>query len=403
MPNKPNLLLISSRVPYPVIGGDRLRLYHMAKVLASKYNVHLVCLADTQFDVEKELPNDGVFSSVERILLPKWQSWLNSLIALLTRTPLQVAYYKSSPFYKAVIKKSLESEIIVSHLIRTSDVVSQIEGKDKVKILEMTDAISLNYQRSSKLNIGFKRFIFWLEIGRLQRYELAAISAFDASVLVSGVDKTYLSDLGNPTPDKVFVCSNGVDLDRFPFDYTPDGKTILFIGSMDYHPNIDAVVYFIENVFPLIRKDIPEAIFRIVGRIAEKDIAQYQLHEGVEVTGTVESVASAAQGATVGVCPVRVGAGVQNKILEYMALGMPTVTTTMGLEGLAAQPNQDLFVVDDPSAMARQIVDIMKHPKLASDFSRAGRSYVETNHAWDAQFKPLLEFIDSKITQFNIT
>lgn len=399
MPNKPNLLLLSSRVPYPVIGGDRLRLYHMAKVLASKYNVHLVCLADTQFDVEKELPNDGVFASVERILLPKWQSWLNSLIALLTRTPLQVAYYKSAPFYKAVIQKSLDCDIIVSHLVRTSDVVSHMDGKDKVKILEMTDAISLNYQRSAKLDLGFKRLIFWLELGRLQRYELASISAFDVSVLVSGVDKSYLTDLGNPDPDKVLVCSNGVDLDRFPFDYAPDGKTILFIGSMDYHPNIDAVVYFIENVFPIIRKDIPDAIFRILGRIAEKDIPQYQQHDGVEVTGTVESVSVAAKGATVGVCPVRVGAGVQNKILEYMALGIPTVTTTMGFEGLAAQPNEDLFVVDDPSQMARKIVEIMTNPELASDFSQTGRCYVETHHAWDAQFKPLLEFIDSKLIQ----
>lgn len=399
MPSKPSVLLISSRVPYPVIGGDRLRLYNMAKVLGKKFSVHLVCLSDSRLDLEKELPSDGVFSSVERIFLPKWKSWLNCIFALFTRTPLQVAYYKSSDFSNAVIKKSHDSQIIVSHLVRTSNVVSEFDDKDKIKILEMTDAISLNYQRSSQLDIGFKKFLFWLEMGRLQTYELASLEAFDVSVLVSNVDKSYLSDLGNFDPDKVLVCSNGVDLDRFPFNYAPDSKTILFIGSMDYHPNIDAVVFFIENVFPIIRKNIPDAVFRIVGRIAPKDIPLYQQYEGVEVTGTVESVSAAAQGATVGVCPVRVGAGVQNKILEYMALGIPTVTTTTGLEGIAATPNEEIFVVDDASMMANKIIEIMTNPELAFDLSRAGRNFVETHHAWDAQFKPLLEFIDSKLIQ----
>lgn len=385
---KKNILVLTPRFPYPVIGGDKLRIYQVCKQLSRNYNLTLLSLCETEEEIDYLIPDDGVFKSVERVLLPKWKSYINTLCALPTRLPLQIAYYRSHSFDDAIKRLLPSHDGILSHLIRCGDYVLDV---DVPKILEMTDAISLNYNRVKQLSnaSGFKGLIYRLEAKRLLEYERTVVSKFDLSVLVSSTDKEFL--FGKDNHDKVMVCSNGVDLTGLPFKFPIlKNKVIAFIGNMRTVQNLDACYYFCEDILPLLRKR-GDYRFRIVGSISAELKERFLNYEGVEVTGRIENIADAVLDASIGVCPMRIGAGVQNKVLEYMALGLPSITTTLGYEGIHAQPNKELLIADSPQEFVLQVEKLISDSHYAKAMATHARTFVEQQHEWSSMLKPLLD------------
>jgi glycosyltransferase involved in cell wall biosynthesis len=385
------ILVLTPRFPYPVVGGDRLRIYHVCKALSSRFDLTLLSLCDSAEDLETELPEDGVFVRTERVLLPKLDSYAHALGALPSQMPLQVAYYKSAAYEAAVQRLLPDHDCVLSHLIRCAEYV---RGSKKPKILEMTDAISLNYKRvrQQKGRWGLRRLVYTVEAERLLKYEREIVNDFDLSVLVSRNDLEYL--FGDAGRDDVLVASNGVDVNRYP--YKERGKTspvIAYIGNMHSAQNMDACVYFASEVMPVLRRRL-NAVFRVVGRIRERDAAKLRSFSDVEVTGSTEDLPRAVADAWIGVCPVRLAAGVQNKILEYMSLGLPVVTTNIGLQGLSAKPGEELLVADSPTEFAHQIYDLWTQKQLHSMLSLNGRRYVEHRHDWDVMLEPMTQRIE---------
>ena len=391
---KKRLLVLTPRFPYPVIGGDRLRIYEVCKVLSRYFRLTLLSLCETQEEMRLHVPADGVFNRVERVWLPQWRSYLNVIKALPGKEPLQIAYYKSREFQVAVDRLLGHHDGALAHLIRVGQ---YLRGSESPKVLEMTDAISLNYNRVRRKDgkTGFRGLIYRLEADRLLMYEREIVQDFDTAVLVSHIDRNFL--FGDKLSDKVLVCSNGVDLHAFPYRWPRNqGRVIAFIGNMSSVQNLDACLYFASEVLPLIRRRT-RMIFRVVGRISEKDAKSLRAYEGVEVTGSVRNIADAVADARVGVCPVRIGAGVQNKVLEYMALGLPTITSKIGLEGFDALPGRDLLVANSPEEYAAKVLQLFDNLPLAEGLSRSGRAYVEQNHLWTAQLRPLVERMESML------
>lgn len=384
-----NLLVLTPRFPYPVIGGDRLRIYQLCKALSERFSLTLLSLCETDAEMAMPLPTDGVFDRVERVFLSRSRSYLNTLLALGTTTPLQVAYYRSAKFAKAVDRLMPEHDGVLSHLIRCAEYV---KGSDKPRILEMTDAISLNYQRVRQLKNaeGMKAQIYRLEARRLLAYERRIVDAFDLSVLVSETDKVHLVGAEH---DKVMVCSNGVVMEDLHFrDRRESQPVIVYIGNMASIQNMDACLYFARDVMPLVTQRV-RATFRVVGRISEGDAARLRAFPNVEVTGPVDNMAAAVEDARLGVCPVRLAAGVQNKVLEYMALGLPVVTSSIGLEGLEAQPEQDLVVADTPTECAEAIARIWDNDEMKTKLAINGHRYVNAHHQWSSRLAPMVNRI----------
>lgn len=385
--DKKKLLVLTPRFPYPVIGGDKLRIYNLSKELSRHYSLTLLSLCDTREETSCELPDDGVFDRVERVFLPKIRSYVNTLLALPTTTPLQVAYYRSRAFAAAVARLLPSHDGVVVHLVRCAEYVRK---SDKPRMLEMTDAISLNYSRVKQLRKarGLKSRIFGVEARRLLDYERTIVDDFDLSVLVSQTDKDFLfpgSHAGN-----VMVCSNGVDLSGLPYSVrSMASRVLIFIGDMRTVQNQDMCHYFAEEVMPLLRKRA-DYRFRIVGSIVPALAERFRAYEGVEVTGRVASVADATEDGVIGVCPMRIGAGVQNKILEYMALGLPVVTTSSGHEGLHAQEGRDLVIANTPEEFVNRIEWLMVNEVAAADMAARAREFVEQEHAWGRMVAPLL-------------
>lgn len=386
------ILVLTPRYPYPVIGGDRLRIHAIARELAKSHELTLLSLCVSPEEARSK-PSDAVFSRIECVVLPPWRSALNAAVALPGRTPLQVAYYRSNAFARAASRLAAGHDLVLSHLVRTAEYGKDVPGP---RVLEMTDAISLNYARVRE-NGGFslRHLIYGLEQRRLRNYERQIVDRFDLSVFVSAIDRDYLFG-GTPGLARTMVCSNGVDLTTMPFTGRRSGTTIVFIGNMTTLQNIDAARWFADAVLPLVRRTLPEARLRVVGRIDENGRRLLDL-PGVEIAGEVDDMAQAVANGAVAVCPMRLGAGVQNKMLEYMALGLATVSTTIGLEGLEAVAGRDVLCADAPDGFADALAGLLLDQQQRNELAEAGRRYVETHHAWAARLKPMMDRIDALV------
>jgi glycosyltransferase involved in cell wall biosynthesis len=396
MSARKKLLILTPRFPYPVIGGDRLRIYFLCKELSKSYDLTLLSLCESREELNMPLPDDGVFTKVERVLLPRWRSYFNCILALPTSTPLQVAYYKSSLFKEKFDDLIVDQNMVLAHLVRSC---SYLFDTDLPKVIEMTDAISLNYKRVKTIakSGGIKNLIYSIEQSRLEKFEKTAIEKSDLSIFVSSIDKDYLlPDENDSLRDRVVVCSNGVDLETMPFDYKPDGQTIVFIGSMSTVQNLDAARWFANEVMPVLKAH-GSFTFKIVGRIGKSNFDEFNNIDGVLATGIVDSVADAVKGAFAGVCPMRLGAGVQNKILEYMALGLPAITSKLGHEGIDAVEGKQLLVADTVGEYVKHLVALSSNRVMADKLSSNGREFIINNHSWSSMLKPLVLKIDKLI------
>jgi glycosyltransferase involved in cell wall biosynthesis len=391
---KQKLLVLTPRFPLPPIGGDRLRIYQVCKQLSAVCDLTLLSLCATRDEMHAPVDAGGVFTSVHRVYHPRWKSACGALSVLPSRTPLQVGYYRNREFSWQLRELAPRHDGILAHLIRTGDYIRDLPMP---KFLEMTDAISLAYNRISKIRLGniFQSLLYRIEASRLKNYEVEIMRSFDLTVLVSAIDRDFL-DRG-AVADDILVCPIGVELKSFPFNYSPDSRTIVFIGNLTSHQNLDAASFFAGAILPLIRERIPDARFKVVGRIEPRARQALERHAGVMVTGAVDSVPAAVRGASAGVCPIRFGAGMQTKLLEYMALGIPAVTSPIGLEGLRATPNRHILLAASPQQWVDHICCLLKDRERGRTMACAARALVEQHYSWTATLAPLCAAVESRL------
>ena len=388
------ILVLTSRFPYPVVGGDKLRIHYLCRELAKRHRLTLLSICGSHSEMEAEF-DASVFSEVHRVFLPKWRSWIQSALAIPTSLPMQIAYYRSSKYAHAVDRLSSRHDLVLAHLIRTGHYIR--DRTDLPRILEMTDAISLNYQRVRAIGVrGFKGMVMRWEASRLQDYERNMLTQFELTVLVSHVDRNFLLQGLAPGMDarKVVVAPNGVDLGRLSPVYSTQSQLVVFIGNLRSVQNQDACEHFVQDVFPLVKARLPGAKFRIIGPGPGVFLSKMNSVPDVEAVGLVDSISEAVRGAFCGVCPIRVGAGIQNKVLEYFALGLPAVVSPVGLEGLDATPEEHLILADGPTAMADALVRLHSDPILRDRLANNGLGLVRERFTWESNLSCFVRDVD---------
>jgi len=386
------VLFLTPRLPFPPVGGDRLRAFHFLKRLKARHRVVLAAFVERRSQLEDARGFEPFYDRLRVVVLPKAVSYARCLLGLASRRPLQVHYYRS-PKMARVVREELARgcDVLYSHLVRMAQYVP--EDPRVRTVVDLTDAISLNYERAKKFRSGVFSLINRVEAPRILAWERAMIRRADRSILISEVDARHLRR--GADAKRVVVIGNGVDVSAFPFRSSGyDADQIVFFGQLRYFPNVDGVRWFVNEVLPIIAQSRPATRLLIVGAEPPASVRRLADGERIVVTGFVPSIIPSVQGSAVSLAPLRVGAGVQNKILESLALGTPVVATSIAAEGLDARC---LAVGDSPVAFAARVLELLGDPVSRAARSQSGRAYVEANFPWDKVLAPLDSLIDSVV------
>lgn len=385
-----NILVIMSRIPYPPVGGDRVKGYNLIKILSKNYKVTLLSLTDKKMSHEQKAFLEEYCADYKTFYKPKWQSIINIPKSLYNNKPLQVNYYYFNDVQHYVNEIIKQHHIVINTLIRTSEYI--IHNTNKPKLLDMVDLISLNYERSrERVSSRVWRLIYNFEFERLQKYEKACLKNYDCSFLVNKQESEYCSQYGN-----VHWLPNGVNEDLFNYNKKSSSikNGVAFFGRMDYQPNVDATIWFIENILPLINKEIN---FYIVGSDPVAKILDLaKSNNRIHVTGYVEDPFILLNSCFAIVAPMQTGGGIQNKILESMALGKIVITNSLGSNPIiGAKHGTHLLSEDNIIEYAKLVNDVFLNHDFYEDIEINARQFVHNNFTWSSYEQQLVGLIES--------
>jgi len=390
------ILFVANRVPYPPFRGDKLKIFNLAKRLSVQHELFLITFAESREDYQYIPELEKLFKKVIIISLPKWQSYFNCLLAVLSRIPFQVAYFKSRKMQNTVLQFLGSNKIDVIHTqhLRMAQFTSQIQ---QPKILDLPDAFSLYWQRRIENQQNWlKRFFERIEYRRLYRFEGEIAKKFNLGLVCSREDLKYMQkEHGTSNID---LLRNGVDLTTFISDnqdYSID-NLLLFTGNMDYAPNVDAVIYFVNEIFPLILEKSPDIKFVIAGQRPVKQVIDLKT-DHIEITGFIPNLKTMYQQAAIVVSPLRFGAGTQNKVLEAMAMGIPVVSGNIGFEGLEIENGEGVFLETTPMGFANKVLALLASQSLRKNTGLKGTLVAKEKFSWDKIAKELEIYFEKQI------
>jgi sugar transferase (PEP-CTERM/EpsH1 system associated) len=383
-----NILYLAHRLPYPPNKGEKIRTFHQIQELAKRHTIHLCSFVDDPDDLPYVPALRKYCASVDVVYRSNATILFLAPTAFLKRIPFSVSLFYRKAFAKKVMKK-LTTERFDCVFVSSSSMAQYARFAPGLpKVIDFIDVDCEKWRLYAQHHSFPLAMIYRLEAERLARYEEQVAHSFDRCILISEEERRVFQARVNGLA--VSVISNGVDLEYF----SPSGSdylhvsqpAIVFTGVMDYFPNIDAVQYFCQDVFPLVRNSAPEAQFYIVGRNPTREVKALKNYPNVIVTGTVPDVRPYLARATVSVAPLRIARGVQNKVLESMAIGVPVVGTAESFKGIAATEGDGIRVAKDPRSFAEHVVALLRSDAtFRCQMARQARRYIEQHHRWEHQ------------------
>jgi polysaccharide biosynthesis protein PslH len=396
-----NLIFISHRIPYPLTKGEKIRGYNLITHMAQSYRVHLGCLIDDPDDWQHVPHLKTICTNVAAFGIDKRAQKLKALVRLRPGRSLTLDYYFHSGLQRWVTETLAHKHMDIIYIYSAAMAPYALHLDCPGKVLDMQDIDSEKYALYAREARWPMRAV-WAREGRtLLAYERRAASACDVTFLVTEPETRRFAELAPEAADRLTWIEMGVDLDRFSpslaFEspYQGDGPHIVFTGNMDYWPNADAVTWFTDEVLPSLRQRWPGVQFHIVGNNPRVEVRELGKRPGVSVTGFVPDVRPYLAHAAVSVSPLRMARGVQNKVLEAMAMGRPVVASRQSFQGVRAEPVRDLLVADGAAGMVRLVSEVLegRHPTLGA----AGRRLVEERYTWAATLQRLDHYLDQTL------
>jgi sugar transferase (PEP-CTERM/EpsH1 system associated) len=399
------LLYLVHRIPFPPRKGDKVRSFHQLKYLAERYRIHLGTFVDDPADMEHiETVRSMCESLCVRRLHPRLARVLSAR-ALLTGAPLSVAYF-ASPRLMRWARDTVNKHRIHRVLVFSSSMAqyaTPVLQADMRAVVDFVDVDSEKWRNYAALNRGVMHWVYAREGRKLLAYERALAARYDASAFVSEEEAELFRTLAPESKQRVVQIRNGVDATYFDPQAEHDNPYVdanaldaprfVFTGAMDYRANVDAVQWFVDKVWPLVRAEMPQALFYVVGANPVPQLRALHGNDGVQVTGTVPDVRPYLAHATLAVAPLRVARGIQNKILEAMAMELPIVATRAAVEGIIDGHGLDAWIADEPQAMARQLLTLSGNATI-KQLGQAGRRFVLQHYDWSASVSALSDLLE---------
>ena len=397
------ILFLSQRIPYPPDRGDKMRSWNILRHLGRFGTVHLAAFADDAADaahldrLRAEMHGRLGEAHVE-LLSRNRLAW--AARALARREPMGFAAFHSAAM-RGFVDRILARPGVALAYAFSYQMAQYVPPKSRQRfVMDFVDVDSAKFAQYAAAGSLKTRLVYAREAAKLLAAENAISARAHASLFVSEAEAELFRSRGAPRAADVRAVSNGIDLEFYDpdagfasLDPAPASPLIVFTGQMDYRPNVEAVRDFAESVLPLIRDSVPEARFAIVGRKPAPEVLSLAARGDVIVTGEVDDVRPWLAAAQVVVAPLTIAQGVQNKVLEAMAMARPVVASPNAFLGIDAQPGRHLVVADGGAATAREIVSLLADRGRAEAMGRSARRRVEEAYSWAARLAPLAAII----------
>jgi sugar transferase (PEP-CTERM/EpsH1 system associated) len=391
--DRPRLLAVCHRVPYPPDKGDRIRNWHVLRQLASFADVSLACLADEPVSDATRAALANVASRVAIVplngLVQKLRMAGNALVG---RSLSEGAFWK--PDLATQIADWHREAPFDAAIASASSVAGYLRHGDLKSVPGFVDVVDCDSRKWFDFAEAVRpptKWLFRFEGTRIRKLECEIAGWAAACTLVSDAESKLFDD--HCGPGSALTATNGVDLDFFQPRTTATAKTVTFVGAMDYLPNVDAVTWFANEVWPHIRERHPDAEFRIVGRKPNDAVQRLGQITGVTVVGTVPDVRNDVAASACVVVPMRLSRGLQNKVLESLAMAKATVVAPPALAALKTVPGRDLLKAESADDWVTAVCQLLADEALRNELGQSGRRFVEANHDWSICLKPLTERI----------
>jgi polysaccharide biosynthesis protein PslH len=374
---RPKLLFVTSRIPWPLDKGDKLRAYHQLRSLSASADIYLFCVNDLGEIAGAAEELNKYCKQIHFVNISKARVGLNVLGAYFSGAPLQVGYFYNKTIQEEFnnFANQVKADVIYCQLIRTALLV---KNRKERKVLDYMDVFSKGVERRiDKVNF-LMRPAFKLEHKRLLNFEEKVFTWFDEKIIISSQDRDLIP---HAERKKIKVIPNGVDTEFFKPQNAKKEFDILFNGNMQYPPNVEAVEYLCNRVLPLLREKNPQIKILISGTSPAPRVLALK-SENVVVSGRVADVRDNFAKSKLLVAPMQSSIGLQNKLLEAMAMGIPCVTSTLANNALNATPGKEILVADAPEEYVRNIFSLLENETLYNEIRGNAFGFIENNYSW---------------------
>lgn len=397
-PYKPKLVIVLSRFPYPIDKGDKLRAFYQIRDLSEKWDIYLHCISEIAIDEKSRNTVAAYCKEVHIHRLNKILIYLNCGLQLLGNKPFQVAYFFQRHIQKKIQRSLLEirPDHIFCQLIRASEYVKNYHHCSKT--LDYMDALSEGIKRRISTAPFMLRFLFRSEWKRLMRYENLVFDYFEKHTIISEQDKNLIA---HAQKSKIDIIPNGVG-EHF-FNYSPNKEPnfeLVFVGNLNYPPNIAAVHFIAKDILPLSVKNGHNWKILIAGANPSEEILQLTSNN-IEISGWVDDIRTNYAAGKIFIAPMFIGTGLQNKLLEAMAMGLPCITTSLAKNALENNDNQ-IIEANNSAEFVVHIEELLHQSSFYTEISKKNKEYVHQHFNWKTINTQLSELMLLSILPKNV-
>lgn len=381
--------MMLSRFPYPLEKGDKLRAYHQLKALSVHYDIILCCMTEQPVPEDAYREISRYCSEIHLFRLHKLSLLFMAFLAIFSKKPFQVAYFYRYGYARKIRKmlQKYQPDHIFCQLLRMAEYVKNYHHCPKT--IDYMDALSKGMERRIDTEPWYKSWFFRTEFRRLARYERAVFDYFEHKVIISAQDKQFIL---HPRRNDIAVIPNGVDESFFNFPETKKKYDLLFTGNFSYPPNVEGAVYLVKYILPALREKGYTPTLLLSGANPHPKVKALASSQ-VTVSGWVDDIRMSYAESRIFVAPMFIGTGLQNKLLEAMASGLPCVTTRLANNALGGSNYQNILLAEQCGEFVEKIILLLEEMDKFSQISNEGKSFVHEYYSWNSQNNKLIALL----------
>lgn len=370
------IVIMATRFPFPIEKGDKLRTYYLLKSLHKTHDLYLISLSEETISEDQLNEIKAFTKEIHLFTLSKIGKYFRLILGLFNSKPLQVNYFTSFKKKREIenLLELIKPDHIICQLIRSAEYVKNYH--DCPKTIDYMDALSKGMERRINKVNWTSKFIFQLEAKRLKDYERRIFNYFEFQTIISKQDRDYIS---HPDQKKMLVMPNGIDDHYFESLKVEIKYDLVFVGNLNYPPNIDAINYLVKEILP----SLPRLKLLISGANPSKSLLlQLASIPNITITGWVDDIRESYLQGKILIAPMQIGTGMQNKILEAMALGVPSITTTLANNAIMATHQESIWVADTRESIIHGIETLLSNEAMYEKIKGNAKEFVRERYNW---------------------